>query len=197
MALRFGVTKRLWLDEGFGSLISTKPGCFSGAAPGVLALWQRMCHSTQTAAEEIEDTLKVAALIHSFRNDGHLAAALDPLHRVGQGPWLAESRQATTWYAMHAHGAVCSAVQACATCAHQTHCAGVIASLAQSCIACQRMPQSKWRPVHWLANWVWYCQLPTTGKAANFLCRRLFASHNRCFASANRFFVVLSNSDMA
>lgn len=65
----------------------------------MLALWQRRWHSTQSAALEIEDTLKVAALIHSFRNDGHLAAALDPLQRVRQGPWLTESRQATTWYA--------------------------------------------------------------------------------------------------
>lgn len=108
MAVRSCVRKRLWqLDEGFGSLLLTKPGYFYGAAQGLLAPWQRMCHSTQTAAEEIEDTLKVAALIHSFRNDGHLAAALDPLHRVGQGPWLAESRQATTWYAIHAYDTVC------------------------------------------------------------------------------------------
>lgn len=65
----------------------------------MLAQGHRRWHSTQTAALEIEDTLKVAALIHSFRNDGHLAAALDPLQRVRQGSWLAESRQATTWYA--------------------------------------------------------------------------------------------------
>lgn len=65
----------------------------------MFARWQRRWHSTQSAALEIEDTLKVAALIHSFRNDGHLAAALDPLRRVRQGPWLTESRQATTWYA--------------------------------------------------------------------------------------------------
>ena len=74
-------------------------GCTCRAGQGMLAHWQRRWHSTQSAALEIEDTLKVAALIHSFRNDGHLAAALDPLQRVRQGPWLAESRQATTWYA--------------------------------------------------------------------------------------------------
>ena len=62
-----------------------------------LTRWQQRCYSTKTAAMEIEDALKVAALIHSFRNDGHLAAALDPLHRVRQGPWLAEHRRATTW----------------------------------------------------------------------------------------------------
>lgn len=58
---------------------------------------QRRWFSNEAASLEIEDTLKVASLIHSFRNDGHLAAALDPLQRVRQGPWLAESRRATTW----------------------------------------------------------------------------------------------------
>ena len=60
---------------------------------------QRRWFSNETASLEIEDTLKVASLIHSFRNDGHLAAALDPLQRVRQGSWLAESRRATTWSA--------------------------------------------------------------------------------------------------
>lgn len=73
--------------------------CLRRAVQGTVQ-WQRRWHRTQPAALDIEDTLKVAALIHSFRNDGHLAAALDPLHRVKQGPWLADSRQATTWYAI-------------------------------------------------------------------------------------------------
>ncbi|DBA67070.1 hypothetical protein WJX79_005030 [Trebouxia sp. C0005] len=54
-------------------------------------------YSTDAAVLEIEDSLRVASLVHSFRNDGHLAAALDPLRRVKQGPWLTESRKATTW----------------------------------------------------------------------------------------------------
>lgn len=60
----------------------------------------RRCFSSEVAVLEIEDTLKVASLVHSFRNDGHLAAALDPLRRIQQGPWLAESRRATTWYTL-------------------------------------------------------------------------------------------------
>lgn len=61
-------------------------------------------YSTDAAVLEIEDSLRVASLVHSFRNDGHLAAALDPLRRVKQGPWLTESRHATTWYNLIADG---------------------------------------------------------------------------------------------
>lgn len=60
-------------------------------------LQRRLSSSSGSATLEIEDTLKIASLVHSFRNDGHLAAALDPLRRVSQGPWHAESRRATTW----------------------------------------------------------------------------------------------------
>ena len=50
-----------------------------------------------TAMLDVEDNLKVASLVHAFRSEGHLAAKLDPLQRVAQGPWLAETRQPTSW----------------------------------------------------------------------------------------------------
>ena len=127
---------------------------------------QRRWFSSEAATSEIEDTLKVASLIHSFRNDGHLAAALDPLQRVRQGPWLAESRQATTWL-----------VYACSVCKHHSHrliatsllqklCAlttGATASLAQLCTICNwqnqlRSTHSKWQP-----SWGCHCLLTMTG----------------------------------
>ena len=37
---------------------------------------------------EVEDTLKLAALIRRFRSRGHLVAQLDPLKRTPGGPWL-------------------------------------------------------------------------------------------------------------
>ena len=40
--------------------------------------------------DEIEDTLRVAAMVQDFRRDGHLTATLDPLRRAAHGPWLAE-----------------------------------------------------------------------------------------------------------
>eukprot|EP00878_Enallax_costatus_P032557 GHUV01035790.1.p1 GENE.GHUV01035790.1~~GHUV01035790.1.p1 ORF type:complete len:343 (+),score=85.48 GHUV01035790.1:708-1736(+) len=37
---------------------------------------------------DVEDTLKLAALIRRFRDRGHLIAQLDPLKRTAGGPWL-------------------------------------------------------------------------------------------------------------
>ncbi|KAK9810028.1 hypothetical protein WJX72_003602 [[Myrmecia] bisecta] len=48
-------------------------------------------------ATEVADTLKVAALVQTFRSRGHLAAQLDPLGRVRYGPWLSETGSATRW----------------------------------------------------------------------------------------------------
>jgi len=39
---------------------------------------------------EIQDALRVASLVGSFRSKGHLVALLDPLGRVERGPWLEE-----------------------------------------------------------------------------------------------------------
>lgn len=41
-----------------------------------------------TNATDVEDTLKLAALIRRFRSRGHLVAQLDPLKRTAGGPWL-------------------------------------------------------------------------------------------------------------
>lgn len=39
---------------------------------------------------EVEDAVKVTALVGAFRTRGHLCARLDPLGRVKRGPWLSE-----------------------------------------------------------------------------------------------------------
>ena len=59
---------------------------------------------------EIEDNLKVASLVHAFRSEGHLSAKLDPLQRVTQGPWQAETRQPTSWYAALSHNSTSALV---------------------------------------------------------------------------------------
>lgn len=45
--------------------------------------------STEIAhVTDVEDTLKLAAMIRRFRSRGHLVAQLDPLKRTAGGPWL-------------------------------------------------------------------------------------------------------------
>ncbi|CAG9461158.1 unnamed protein product [Pedinophyceae sp. YPF-701] len=89
-----GLSRRV--DGGF------PPAWSSGAcasAPPRLSWWASGARGLSNAQpdaahplpdDDVADTLRVARLVESLRNRGHLVAQLDPLRRVQRGPWLEE-----------------------------------------------------------------------------------------------------------